>query len=180
MVPQVQTLNGRARQRTALENPELCRVVLNRGHFLLDHFLEGDDVLRLGLNEQLRPRFVNGDRDRSQRNRTDDDNEEGGNRRPSAFRNQAQIVDEVPLFLRRSGRALFRAERTIRRVKILPRSLEKPLRDHIVSPVAGVVQVHADLALFAVHDPTNLDAVVGTRSVTTPASVSACGRSCSI
>ncbi len=95
MVPEADRLDGLPGQRAALQDLVLRLVVVGGGLVLLEHFLEGDDVLVLRLDHQLDFGRV----DRRLREGVDDDRHEQDEKRrdgdPAALVEHADVVRQV-------------------------------------------------------------------------------------
>ncbi len=96
-VPQAETVERAARQRAALQHVVLGLVVVRLGLIFVDHLLEVDDVLLLGLEEQPGPGFVDGRRREGVDGDGADDERECRERRPAPLVEHLDVVDQVGL-----------------------------------------------------------------------------------
>ena len=97
-VPQAETVERAARQRPALQHVVLgLVVVVPLGLIFVDHLLETDDVLLLGLEEQPGPGFVDGRRREGVDGDGADDERECRERRPAPLVEHLDVVGQVRL-----------------------------------------------------------------------------------
>jgi hypothetical protein len=94
-VPQLQPIQCLASQRPALQDAVLRLVIVVGGLFLLEDFLEGDDVRVLRLDEELNPRLINGRRGERVHEDRHDHQQKGRERGPAPPIHDLEVVGEM-------------------------------------------------------------------------------------